>query len=94
MKITLLELSVFFLAACSCGENDKNEINTDPVADGPSATVYTTSVSGKRFEKSSITLGKPEEVHTNLTTLSGESFHRADMLRGSLGRIFGHGHIF
>ena len=78
MKRTLLELSVFILAACSCGENNKNQVIDNPVADGPSATVYTTSVSGKRLEKSLVTLGKPEDVHTNLTTLSGESFQSID----------------
>lgn len=78
MKKTLLELSVFILAACSCGENNKNQVIDNPVADSPSATVYTTSFSGKRLEKSLVKLGKPEDVHTNLTTLSGESFQSID----------------
>ena len=42
------------------------------------ATVYTTSVSGKRMTESSITLRRPEDVHTYKVELNGESFQSVD----------------
>ena len=65
-------------AACSCQEKAAgNDTGTD-VVDKPSATIYTTSTAGKRMEKTTVTLGKPEEVHSNLLSLNGESFQTVD----------------
>ena len=65
-------------AACSCQEKAAgNDTGTD-VVDKPSATIYTTSTAGKRMEKTTVTLGKPEDVHSNSLSLNGESFQTVD----------------
>ena len=49
-----------------------------PTPDGPVATVYTTSVAGDRLSESTITLGKPEDVHFYKVERSGETFQEVD----------------
>ena len=71
-----LILSVALLPGC----NQEPEIGPEPpvTPDCPVATVYTTSVAGKRFDESTITLGKPEDVHFYKVERSGETFQEVD----------------
>lgn len=50
--------------------------DTDP--DVPVATVYTTSVAGERFAQSTVSLGKPEDVHFYKVELDGNVFQSVD----------------
>ncbi len=56
----------------------------DPVTPGGNgetrltATAYTTTVGGKEFSESEITLGKPEDVNFYKVTLDGESYQTVD----------------
>ena len=63
----------------SCGETtpDGTE-NTVPAEDGATATVYTTNTTGKRLEKSTFKIGKPEDVFSYKATLNGESYQSVD----------------
>lgn len=76
MKMFPLILSVALLPGC----NQEPEIGPEPpvTPDCPVATVYTTSVAGKRFDESTITLGKPEDVHFYKVERSGETFQEVD----------------
>ena len=65
-------LPAFVLCHCTNGEEQQEQ------PDVPQATVYTTSVSGKRMTESSVTLGKPEDVHTYRVELNGESYQSVD----------------
>ena len=71
-----LILSAALLSGCT----QKPDVTPDPpvTPDGPVATVYTTSVAGKRFEESTLSLGKPEDVHFYKVERSGESFQEVD----------------
>ena len=71
-----LILSAALLSGCT----QKPDVGPDPpvTPDGPVATVYTTSVAGKRFEESSLSLGKPEDVHFYKVERSGETFQEVD----------------
>jgi len=78
MKRIILPVIAMLSAACSCQEKAAgNDTGTD-VVDKPSATIYTTSTAGKRMEKTTVTLGKPEDVHSNSLSLNGESFQTVD----------------
>ena len=76
MKMFPLILSAALLSGCT----QKPDVTPDPpvTPDGPVATVYTTSVAGKRFEESTLSLGKPEDVHFYKVERSGESFQEVD----------------
>ena len=71
-----LILSAALLSGCT----QKPDVTPDPpvTPDGPVATVYTTSVAGKRFEESTLSLGKPEDVHFYKVERSGETFQEVD----------------
>ena len=70
---------ILFLALL-LGCNQEPVVNPEPpvTPDGPVATVYTTSVAGKRFDESTILLGKPEDVHFYKVERSGETFQEVD----------------
>ena len=70
---------ILFLALL-LGCNQGPVVNPEPpvTPDGPVATVYTTSVAGKRFDESTILLGKPEDVHFYKVERSGETFQEVD----------------
>ena len=76
MKMFPLILTAALLLGC----NQKPEENPEPPvpSDGPVAAVYTTSVAGKRFEESTVFLGKPEDVHFYKVERSGETFQSVD----------------
>jgi glucosylceramidase len=80
MKMFPLILSFAAALFAGCGEkpNVDPEPPVPPVPDGPVATVYTTSVAGKRFDESTITLKKPEDVHFYKVERSGETFQEVD----------------
>ena len=76
MKMFPLILSAALLLGC----NQKPDVTPDPpvTPDGPVATVFTTSVAGKRFEESTLSLGKPEDVHFYKVERTGETFQAVD----------------
>ena len=76
MKMYPLIFSAVLLLGC----NQEPVVDPDPPvpSDGPVATVYTTSVAGKRFEESTLPLGKPEDVHFYKVERSGEAFQEVD----------------
>lgn len=80
MKMFPLILSFAAALLAGCGEkpNVDPEPPVPPVPDGPVATVYTTSVAGKRFDESTITLKKPDDVHFYKVERSGETFQEVD----------------
>ena len=80
MKMFPLILSFAAALFAGCGEkpNVDPEPPVPPVPDGPVATVYTTSVAGKRFDESSIALKKPDDVHFYKVERSGETFQEVD----------------
>ena len=62
----------------SCSQKPDEPVVDPPVpADGPVATVYTTS-SKERFAASTLALGKPEDVHFYKVEPSGETFQTVD----------------
>ena len=62
----------------SCGQKPDEPVVIPPgPADGPVATVYTTS-SKERFAESTLPLGKPEDVHFYKVERSGETFQEVD----------------
>jgi glucosylceramidase len=62
----------------SCDQKPDGPVVIPPVpADGPVATVYTTS-SKERFTESTLPLGKPEDVHFYKVERSGETFQEVD----------------
>ena len=76
MKMLPLMLSAALLLGCDRKPVDNPE---PPVpADGPVATVYTTSVAKERFAESTLPLGKPEDVHFYKVERSGETFQEVD----------------
>ena len=79
MKMSSLLIPAAFAALLvSCGEKPDVPVVDPPApADGPVATVYTTS-SKERFAESTITLGKPEDVHFYKVERSGETFQEVD----------------
>jgi glucosylceramidase len=80
MKMFPLILSFAAALFAGCGEkpNVDPEPPVPPVPDSPVATVYTTSVAGKRFDESTITLKKPDDVHFYKVERSGETFQEVD----------------
>ena len=66
-------LPLMFTAALLLGCDRKPVDNPEP-PDGPVATVYTTSVFKERFAESTLSLGKPEDVHFYKVERSGETF--------------------
>jgi len=74
----LCVLGAFLALSCSCQEKGPETTPDNTVNEAGTATIYTTSTAGKRLEKSTVTLGKPEDVHTYIATLSGESFQSVD----------------
>ena len=79
MKMSSILLSAAFAALLSsCGQKPDGPVVNPPVpADGPVATVYTTS-SKERFAESTLPLGKPEDVHFYKVERSGETFQEVD----------------
>lgn len=71
-------LSFALLVACHQEPVVEPEPPVTPTPDGPVATVYTTSVAGDRLSESTITLGKPEDVHFYKVERSGETFQEVD----------------
>ena len=69
----VLPLAVVLLLGC---RQTPLPDGTDP--DVPVATVYTTSVAGERFAQSTVSLGKPEDVHFYKVERSGETFQEVD----------------
>ena len=62
----------------SCAQKPEAPVVDPPApADGPVATVYTTS-SKERFAESTLPLGKPEDVHFYKVERSGETFQEVD----------------
>ena len=79
MKMSSLLIHAAFAALLlSCGQKPDEPV-VDPPApvDGPVATVYTTS-SKERFSESTLSLGKPEDVHFYKVERSGETFQEVD----------------
>lgn len=75
----MFPLILSFAAVLLAGCGEKPTVDPEPPApDGPVATVYTTSVAGKRFDESAITLKKPEDVHFYKVERSGETFQEVD----------------
>lgn len=74
----ILSFAAALFAGCGEKPNVDPEPPVPPVPDGPVATVYTTSVAGKRFDESTITLKKPEDVHFYKVERSGETFQEVD----------------
>ena len=67
-----------FALLVACHQEPVVEPEPPVTPDGPVATVYTTSVAGKRLSESTITLGKPEDVHFYKVERSGETFQEVD----------------
>ena len=67
-----------FALLVACNQEPVVEPEPPVTPDGPVATVYTTSVAGKRLSESTITLGKPEDVHFYKVERSGETFQEVD----------------
>ena len=65
-------LPAFVLCHSTNGEEQQEQ------PDALQATVYTTSVAGKRMTESSIALGSPEDVHSYKVELNGESYQSVD----------------
>ena len=78
MKMLPSILSFALLVACHQEPVVEPEPPVTPTPDGPVATVYTTSVAGDRLSESTITLGKPEDVHFYKVERSGETFQEVD----------------
>ena len=78
MKMFPSILSFALLVACHQEPVVEPEPPVTPTPDGPVATVYTTSVAGDRLSESTITLGKPEDVHFYKVERSGETFQEVD----------------
>ena len=74
----ILSFAAALFAGCGEKPNVDPEPPVPPVPDGPGATVYTTSVAGKRFDESTITLKKPDDVHFYKVERSGETFQEVD----------------
>ena len=79
MKMSSFLFSAAFAALLfSCDQKPDGPVVIPPVpADGPVATVYTTS-SKERFTESTLPLGKPEDVHFYKVERSGETFQEVD----------------
>lgn len=69
----VLPLAVVLLLGC---QQTPLADGTDP--DVPVATVYTTSVAGERFAQSTVSLGKPEDVHFYKVERDGNVFQSVD----------------
>ena len=79
MKMSPLILSFAAALFTGCGEKPNvDPAPAPPAPDGSVATVYTTSVAGKRLDESTITLKKPDDVHFYKVERSGESFQEVD----------------
>jgi O-Glycosyl hydrolase len=79
MKMSPLILSFAAALLAGCGEKpDVDPAPVPPAPDGSVATVYTTSVSGKRLDESTISLKKPDDVHFYKVERSGETFQEVD----------------
>ena len=76
-RITATLLLLLAGTACKKGP----EVDPEPVvmpAEGPEATVYTTTVAGARFDKSTVTAGKAEDVHFYKVERTAETFQTVD----------------
>ena len=79
MKMSPLILSFAAALLTGCGEKpDVDPAPVPPAPDGSVATVYTTSVAGKRLDESTIALKKPDDVHFYKVERSGETFQEVD----------------
>ena len=79
MNKCFLIFAACIFAACACGGNSPEpETNPGGQETGPHATVYTTTLAGKRMAESTIRLGKPDDVHSYTAELTGEVFQEVD----------------
>ena len=79
MKMSSLLIPAALTALLLGCAQKPDEPVVDPPApvDGPVATGYTTS-SKERFSESTLSLGKPEDVHFYKVERSGETFQEVD----------------
>ena len=79
MNKCFLIFAACIFAACACGGNaPEPETNPGGQETDPHATVYTTTLAGKRMAESTIRLGKPDDVHSYTAELTGEVFQEVD----------------
>ena len=80
-RVSALLGTLVLLVACSSAGPDTPlgpDNPEDPFGQGPVASVYTTSVSGRRFDETQLALKKAEEINFYKVQLSGEQFQTVD----------------
>ena len=78
MRIYPFLLALAAVLSCHESGDDPVPVTPDPASDGPVATVYVTTASGKLMEEGTVKMGKPSDAVFYKATLSGETFQSVD----------------